>query len=478
MTALQRLTLRASEIRQRLNEITGIEGEAFTDEIRQESDRLTTEFREVETKLRAATVAGDGDPPEDLPAGSGDPEIRERAALVQRCDVGAIFAAAFERRATAGAEAELQSELSLNANQIPLELLRREPEIRTTVTTAPTDTGAAQQPIIPPVFPDSVAAFLGIETPTVPAGDAVFPVLTTRPTVGGPHDDSTSVDHTNATFDGDALSPERLQASFFYRRTDAARFAGMGESLRMALFEGLMDAMDAQIVAGDEGLLEGTNLANHNAAAVTTFANYVSEFGYSRVDGRFASMASDLRIVMGSGTYAHAGSRYRGNNSEETALDRLMRSTGGIRVSAHVPAVSGNKQNAIIRRGHCRALRPCVRRRDGGGSGGVHAGAAAVSAADHRPGADSPRRVCVRDRCRSRKRAHAHAHAGRDVERDGLGGVLALPGGPKRALRNPNGGSGGDFGAPSALCRGSGATVARARSDSVRQHRRPAGRGD
>ena len=179
----------------------------------------------------------------------------------------------------------------------------------------------------------------------------MFPILKTRPTVAGPHDASQSVDHTNATFDGDALSPERLQASFFYRRTDAARFAGMGESLRMALSEGLMDAMDAQIVAGGDGLLDGTNLANHNTAAITTFAAYVSNFGYSRVDGRFASMASDLRIVMGSGTYAHAGSVYRGNNSEETALDRLMRTTGGIRVSAHVSAVAANKQNAIIRRG-------------------------------------------------------------------------------------------------------------------------------
>ena len=101
MTALQRLQLRASEIRQRLKEITGLEGEAFTDEIRQESDRLTTEFREVETKLRAATVAGDGDPPADPPAESGDPETRER--LVARCGVGEIFAAAFEHRNTEGA---------------------------------------------------------------------------------------------------------------------------------------------------------------------------------------------------------------------------------------------------------------------------------------------------------------------------------------------------------------------------------------
>ena len=349
MTLTQQLTLRCSEIRQRLNEVAGLEGDALTAEIRSESDKLGTEYRETETKLRAAIIAEDVDP-NPGPA-ERDPETRERAELVRRSDVGAIFAAAVEHRNTAGAEAELQSELSLHPNQIPLALLRREPEIRTTVSTAPTDTGAAQQPIVPPVFPDSVAAFLGIETPTVPVGAAVFPVLTTRPTVGGPEAGSGAVAHTNAVFDGDALSPERLQASFFYRRTDVARFAGMGESLRMALSEGLQDAVDAQIVAGDDGLLTGTNLPNHNVSAVTTFAHYVSNFGYARVDGRFASSAAALRIVMGSGTYAHAGSVYRGNNSEETAIDRLMRSTGGIRVSAHVPAVASMKQNAIIRRG-------------------------------------------------------------------------------------------------------------------------------
>ena len=33
------------------------------------------------------------------------------------------------------------------------------------------------------------------------------------------------------------------------------------------------------------------------------------------------------------------------------ALDRLTEITGGVRVSAHVPAVSGNKQNVLIRLG-------------------------------------------------------------------------------------------------------------------------------
>ena len=36
---------------------------------------------------------------------------------------------------------------------------------------------------------------------------------------------------------------------------------------------------------------------------------------------------------------------------DRSALDRLMEVTGGVRVSAHVPAASVNKQNTLIRRG-------------------------------------------------------------------------------------------------------------------------------
>ena len=63
----------------------------------------------------------------------------------------------------------------------------------------------------------------------------------------------------------------------------------MDAALRMNLSDGLSDALDNQILAGANGLFTGTNLADHDATAVTTFADYVSDFGYGRVDGRYAS---------------------------------------------------------------------------------------------------------------------------------------------------------------------------------------------
>ena len=60
---------------------------------------------------------------------------------------------------------------------------------------------------------------------------------------------------------------------------------------------------------------------------------------------------------MGAATYAHAGGQYRSNNADYSALDALDRKTGGVRVSAHVPAVASHKQNAVVRLGmHDRAV--------------------------------------------------------------------------------------------------------------------------
>ena len=98
--------------------------------------------------------------------------------------------------------------------------------------------------------------------------------------------------------------------------------------------------------------MTGANLPNHAASAVTAFASYVSAFGHARVDGRYAAALSDVRAVVGAPTYAHMGNQYRSNNADYSALDAIDRKTGGVRVSAHVPAVASHKQNAVVRLGH------------------------------------------------------------------------------------------------------------------------------
>ena len=190
----------------------------------------------------------------------------------------------------------------------------------------------------------------GVSQPTVGVGEAVYPVLTSELVVGTPAENAVQAETTGA-FSADVLSPSRLQASMFYSREDRARFAGMDAALRDNLSMGLGDALDKEIIAGTNGLLTGTNLADHDATTETLFEHYISQFAYSRVDGRYASMTGDLRIVMGGDTYAHAGGTYRHANADDIALDRLMVLTDGVRVSAHVPDAASNKQVAVIRLG-------------------------------------------------------------------------------------------------------------------------------
>ena len=147
---------------------------------------------------------------------------------------------------------------------------------------------------------------------------------------------------------------EEIQAAFFYSREDRARFAGMDSALRMNLSDALSDKLDQQILNGSEGLFDGTNLANHNTSAEDDFESYMSNFAFGRVTGTYASSTADLRIVAGAATFGHAGGIYAGsanNKGDLSAAEKLMAVTSGLKVSAHVPAVSANKQNAVIRLG-------------------------------------------------------------------------------------------------------------------------------
>ena len=343
MTAAQTIQVRLSFLRENLNRLLSIETRSAEEQT--EMETLTAEVSAKEPELRAALAAED-DKQEVLV--EGDAETRELALLTERASVGAIILAVTEKRHSLGAELELQQAHGLTENQIPLDMLRVE-QRAAGVTTAPTNVGTNQAEIVAPVFANGAGSYLGIFRPTIPAGDAVYPVLATRPDVGGPHSDSSDVPETDSTFDADLLAPERIQASSMYRRVDAARFPGMDAALRMALNSGLEEKLDYEVLRGTEGLLTGSKLANHNKSGETTHAQYLSQFCFGRVDGRYASEQGDLKVLMGAGTYGHAGSTYQ-TNPHLSALDALMAKVP-VRVSAHVPAVASTKQNNVIRLG-------------------------------------------------------------------------------------------------------------------------------
>ena len=89
MTRSQTLAIRLSQIRQRLNEIAGLEGDDFTDESRTEADKLTAEFRNPEIQHRSAIIAEGEEKARAAGAfGSGDGEPAEVRALMDRITIG------------------------------------------------------------------------------------------------------------------------------------------------------------------------------------------------------------------------------------------------------------------------------------------------------------------------------------------------------------------------------------------------------
>ena len=348
MTVLQQKLVKQSEIRESINSLLG--NDARTEEQDGELVKLTAEGQKIEPEIRAAIVAA---PDPEVVLVAGDAESRELAQLTERSNLGDILSATFEQRQTSGEAAELQKHYGLGSHQVPLEMLRinRGVEERAAATVPASIGDASQAQVVTPVFASGDGAFLGIERPTVPVSDAAFPILSTMPSVKGPFTDSTEAAQTDAEFVATNLSPERLQASFAYRRTDAARFSGLDAALRLALNSGLEEVLDKQAISGTDGLLTGTNLPNNNVNAVSTFALYLSGLLYGRVDGRYARTPSDIRMILGGGTFTHASSTYKGSNSDESGVERLQEKSGGLMVSAHVPAVASSKQNALVRLG-------------------------------------------------------------------------------------------------------------------------------
>ena len=186
--------------------------------------------------------------------------------------MGSIFAATVEHRATDGAEKELQTELGLSDNQIPLALLEKRD-----VTEAPSSTGKSQAEILPYVFPDSLSAWLGVPQPTVPVGARSYPVLTSETKPNTPAKEAAGAE-LEATFTATDLSPGRIQAAFYYGREDAATFAGLDSALRDNLSTALMDKLDAQVIAA---LISGGTAVNKGGSLVNyaTFMAMLTEGG-------------------------------------------------------------------------------------------------------------------------------------------------------------------------------------------------------
>ena len=117
MTESQKLALKLSEQRERLNHLAGLDNPS--DDERAELDTLPEQYQTTEAQWRAATLAESAEAEAATPK---DAESRERHRLRDKCSVGGFLAARFSGDKLSGEYGEYAAACKTPAGHVPLDL--------------------------------------------------------------------------------------------------------------------------------------------------------------------------------------------------------------------------------------------------------------------------------------------------------------------------------------------------------------------
>ena len=333
MSPKNKLELRASEIRSKLAELAG--AEELTDEQRAEIGTLRTEYTDVETRIQAATVAGDE--PTRTPVGeAGDGEAREFRELRGRVEFRNYVEAAVEKRTVVGAELELNQHFSIGAHRFPLEMLApAELEKRSTTDV---DTTVMPRRWLDRLFNASSASRIGITFESVAPGVASYPIMLTGGTgVQRARTQAASAD--TWTVGSSELKPTRHALHRVFSREDDLRNPGLQDQLTRDLRMALSDSMDVAVFSGDDSGtgtdadITGIDTAANVVERTVTQANKVkpaqtlTEFA-ALVDGKHAESLGDLRIVASVGANTLWLTTIANSAAENQTLAQFLMASG------------------------------------------------------------------------------------------------------------------------------------------------------
>ena len=292
---------------------------------------LRTEYADVETRIQAATVAGDE--PTREPAGE-DGEARELAQLRGRVEFRNYVGAAVEKRGVAGAELEFNQALNIGAHRFPLEILAPMEERATTDT----DAGPTRpRRWLDRVFADTAAMRVGVTMESVEPGITSFPATTAGASAAQRGRTEAAAD-TAWTIGVSELKPTRNAVRAVFSREDELRNPGLQDALQRDLRMALVEGVDRAIFVGDDG-------ANENAADITGFTGAaITEVTISQankvkgpetltaftglVDGIYAAGLGDLRVVAAIGAWRLWETTIINSAAENQTLAGFMRAAG------------------------------------------------------------------------------------------------------------------------------------------------------
>ncbi len=361
MTKAQKLELRRSQVRERLAELADVDG--LNDEQRAEVEALTTEYRDIEPRWRAAVIAEDG-AAEDAATEYGaepDREMRERVALRSTASLGRYLEAYSRGRIPTGPEAELNAAAGVEAGDIPIELWDTGPERETrAITGAPGTVGVNLDRIRPAVFAPSILPRLGVEMPRVPSGTYATATISTSTTAGAVAK-SGDAPATAAAFTVTTATPKRVSARLELTLEDLAAVgtSNFEAALRENLSLVLSDELDRQGLTGDgnapnlTGILQRLTDPATTPSAVATFDDFVRTYA-DGVDGLWASVTKEVALVVGVDTYRLSARTFRDAPGQDLGgapfSEYAATFGGGFWTSARMPAPASDVQQAVLYR--------------------------------------------------------------------------------------------------------------------------------
>ena len=359
MTALQRLQVEQSELRQKIN--TALEKEELTEEERAELGGYTKRIQQLETEIRAAIVA-DVSRTETREV-TQDSEQRERQELRNNAQLGNFLMAHAAGRMVSGAELELQQ--AANVTGIPLEMFiperrERRQETRAETTAPTTGIGVNVDPILPSIFARSVIPRLGIDMPRVESGTYSTMTVTTDLTAAF-QDPGAAFVATAAVLTPQTTTPHRLTGRLSLRIEDlAAVGVGNYESiLRQNLMLVMSDQMDTVGLNGDgtapnpHGLLP--QLTDPvDPTALVDFDGYVGAVAGGIDGGPWAEGMGNIMLLVNPETMRRAEVTFQSAASykgEMSAASYLRSHSMGFFSNRRMPDTVANLAQAIRYRG-------------------------------------------------------------------------------------------------------------------------------
>ena len=261
-----KIARRQSEIRQSLAGLVG-KSDATADEIRS-METMDAEYRQNETRYRAALIAEDTERREagaDLETRSD----REWQELLSGFELRQVALFLDEGRMIDGRTAEIVTELRNSGGYRGIPVPWGALERRNTVA-AGTPNPLQTQPIIDRLFPDSVAARMGVQMISIDAGLTEWPVTTSAVTAGWAATESGAVAGPTAFTTVDkALAPNNTLGIRMAITRKALKQTGA--ALEEAVRRDMNGAMAAAL---DRAIFLGAGTAGEPLGVIAGFATY------------------------------------------------------------------------------------------------------------------------------------------------------------------------------------------------------------